>query len=161
LLKWVPEVASRLTEDERKRLTFFGALRKYCGERLKWPVRLGPERLWPGKSIADTASPAAILLLERAGIAAPELIPVDDLSRTTDDLLAMNFGEARHFLTLLKKAGKLDEFWLAAWKDAERNLLAKLLTEIPCYRLVLPFSQSAEDVKATLMPILEKAISDN
>ena len=158
LLKWVPEIGARLTPWERTRLEFLGAVRKYSGERLKWAVRLGPERLWPGKAIADTATPVAILLLERAEVPAPELIPVDDLRGTANDLLEMNFSEARHFLTLLQKAGGLDEKWLATWKDTEHTLLAKLLTEIPAYRLVLPFSQSADNVKATLLPILENLV---
>jgi hypothetical protein len=159
LLKWVPEVGARLTPWERMRLEFFGALRKYSGERIKWPVRLGPQRLWPNKSIADSATPAAILLLERADVSAPQLISANDLPGTTNDLLEMNFGEARHFLSLLKKAGQLDEAWLAAWQETERNLLAKMLTEIPAYRMVLPFAQSAQAVKTTLVPILEKLVA--
>jgi hypothetical protein len=158
LLKWVPEVGARLTPWERMRLEVLGAIRKYSGERLKWAVRLGPERLWPGKTIADSAIPAALLLLERAGVSAPELIPVTDLTGTTDDLLEMNFGEARHFLTLLQKTGALDEQWLSDWKDTERTLLAKLLTEIPAYRLVLPLSQSATEAKMALLPILDKLV---
>ncbi len=158
LLKWVPEVGARLTLWERIRLEFFGALRKYSGERIKWPVRLGPQRLWPQKTIADTATPAAILLLERADVPAPQLIPITDLSGTADDLLEMNFSEARHFLALLKKAGQLDESWLAAWKKTERNLMSKMLSEVPTYRLALPFSQSAEDVKMTLVPVLENLV---
>jgi hypothetical protein len=159
LLKWVPEVGARLTPWERIRLEFFGALRKYSGERIKWPVRLGPQRLWPQKTIADTAVPAAILLLERADVSAPQLIPIDDLPGTVDDLLEMNFGEARHFLALLKKAGQLDESWLASWKETERNLLVKMLSEVSTYRLALPFAQSAADVKATLVPVLENLVS--
>jgi hypothetical protein len=158
LLKWVPEIGTRLTTWERIRLEFFGAIREYSGERLKWAVRLGPERLWPGKAIAETATPAAILLLERAAISTPELVPVSDLADTVDELLEMNFGEARHFLTLLKKAGALDEQWLAAWKASEQALLSKILAVTPVYRLVLPLSQSAEDVKASLLPVLEKLV---
>jgi hypothetical protein len=158
LLKWVPEIGARLNPWERTRLEFLGAIRKYSGERLKWAVRLGPERLWPGKAIADTAIPVAILLLERADVRSPELLPINSLDETVNDLIEMNFGEARHFLTLLRKAGALDESWLAAWKETERNLLSKILAQTPTYQLVLPFSQSASDVKATLLPILEELI---
>ncbi len=158
LLKWVPEVGARLTPWERTRLEVLGAIRKYSGERLKWAVRLGPERLWPGKAIADSATPAAILLLERADVSAPQLIPINELAATASDLLEMNFGEARHFLALLRKAGKLDEKWLLDWQDTERQLLVARLNEIPAYRLILPFSQSADDVKATLLPLLEKLV---
>jgi hypothetical protein len=161
LLKWVPELGARLTSWERIRLEVLGAIRKYSGERLKWAVRLGPDRLWPGKTIANTATPAAILLLERANVPAPQLLPIEDPSATADDLLEMNFGEARHFLSLLAKAGTLDETWLAAWKATERALLVKILAETPAYRLVLPFAQSAAEVKATLLPILEKLIVES
>jgi len=159
LLKWVPEIGARLTPWERIRLEFLGLVRKYSGERLKWAVRFGPERLWPGKAIADSATPAAILLLERADVRSPELLPVNDLEETGNDLIEMNFGEARHFLTLLRKAGTLHEPWLAAWKETERTLLTKIMAQTPTYRLVLPFSQSAEAVKTTLLPILERLVS--
>jgi hypothetical protein len=158
LLKWVPEIGMRLTPWERIRLEFLGAVRKYSGERLKWAVRLTPERLWPGKIIADAAIPAAILLLERANVSAPKLIPVGDRRGAVNELLEVNFGEARHFLMLLKKSGLLDEHWLSAWKDTERTLLSKLLVETPAYRLVLPFSQSSNEVKASLLPILEELV---
>jgi len=159
LLKWVPEVGARLTGWERARLEIFGLVRKYSREYLKWPVRLDLQHLWLGKSIADQATPAAILLLERADVVAPGLIPIDHLESTINDLLEMNFGEAGHFLTLLKKAGQLDEAWLAAWKEAERALMTKILADVPAYRLVLPYSQAVKDVQTTLMPILENLVS--
>jgi hypothetical protein len=158
LLKWVPQIGGRLTAWERIRLEFLGAIRKYSAERLKWAVRLNPERLWPGKKIAYTATPAAILILERATIPAPELVLVDDLHQAANELLEMNFNEARHFLNLLQKAGSLDERWLAAWKEAERNLLTRILSEVTAYRLVLPVSQSADEVRKTLLPVLEKLV---
>jgi len=158
LLKWVPEIGARLTPWERIRLELLGALRKYSGERIKWAVRLDPERLWPGRIIADTANPAAILLLKRADVPAPKLISMDDLYEAVNELLEVNFGEARHFLRLLQKAGALDKQWLAAWKDTERTLLTKLLVETPAYRLVLPFSQTSDEVKSTLLPIFEKLL---
>jgi hypothetical protein len=52
----------------------------------------------------------------------------------------------------------LREPWLAAWKQAERNLLVKLLAEVPAYRLVLPFLHPANDVKSALLPVLEKLV---
>ena len=158
LLKWVPEVGSRLTPWARLRLEFLGALRRFSGERIKWPVRLGPQRLWPGAQVADSATPAAILLLQRADVTAPALVRLENLPEVADDLLDMNFGEASHFLTLLAKAGQLREPWLAAWKQAERDLLVKLLAEIPAYRLVLPFLSPAKDVKSALLPVLEKLV---
>jgi hypothetical protein len=137
----------------------FGLVRKYSHEYLKWPVRLDLQHLWSGKSIANQATPAAILLLERADVAAPKLIPVDHPGSTINDLLEMNFGEAGHFLALLKKAGQLDEVWLAAWKESERALMMKTLADVPAYRLALPYSQAVKDVQTTLMPILENLAS--
>jgi hypothetical protein len=158
LLKWVPEIDTRLTPWERIRLEFLGAVRKYSGERLKWAVRLDHRRLWPGKTIANTATPAAILQLECADVPVPKLISVDDLRGAINELLEMNFGEAQHFLRLLQKTGTFDEHWLTAWKYTERTLLAKLMVETPAYRLVLPFSQSSDEVKTTLLPIMESLI---
>ncbi len=168
LLKWVPQVSARLTFWERVRLEFFGALRRYSGERLKWPVRLEPGRLWPENSIAASARPAAVLLLERGELSAPrqkspglpQLIPLQELESTVNDLLEMNFGEARHFLTLLKKAGRLDPAWLEAWQLAEHTLLAGLLSEIPAYRLILPRNQSAQEVNASLLPLLDGLLAE-
>ena len=162
LLNWVPAVRDRLTPSEQARLEFFGVLRKYTREGIKWPVRLGPQRLWPGTPIADTASTAAILLLERADISKPTLTPVTDLELAANDLLEMNFGEARHFLTLLQKANAVDAKWLPSWKDTERGLLASLLKKTPIYRLVLPFSQREAakntQTQANLMSLLDDLV---
>jgi len=158
LLNWVPEIHTRLTSWERTRLEFFGALRKYSREGIKWPVRLAPTRLWPGTPVANAASPAGILLLERADISKPAICPVQNLDDTASDLLEMNFSEARHFLTLLKKAGALDDQWLAAWKEKELNLLADLLRKNPIFKLVLPFSQSAKNAQSSLLPLLDDLV---
>jgi hypothetical protein len=157
LLKWVPLVGTRLSGWERTRLEFFGRLREWSGERIKWPVRLGPEQLWPDRQIANLATPAGILLLERGDSA--QLIPVDDLSSAAADLLEMNFGEAGHFLHLLEKSGKLDSAWLEAWKQTELGLMNKILNTIPTYRLVLPRSNDATEVQRQMLPILEKLVS--
>ncbi len=159
LLSWVPPVAARLSPWERLSLEFLGALRKYSGERIKWPVRLGPQRLWPGKKIADHAIPAAILLLERADVAEPVVVRLDNLDQVANELLEMNFGEARHFLTLLAEAGQADESWLAAWKQAEADLLARLLGEVPAYRLILPASKTVKQAQTALLPLLEKLVA--
>ncbi|HEY3310923.1 MAG TPA: hypothetical protein VGK00_04710 [Anaerolineales bacterium] len=143
LQNWVPAIRHRLTPWERLRLEFFGALREHSREGIKWPVRLGPQRMWPGITIANEAVPAAILLLERADIASPQLRPVENPADAANDLLEMNFGEARHFLSLLQKAGVLDERWLSAWKETERNLLDHLLSKTPTFNLALPLSGQA------------------
>ena len=158
LLNWVPEVRKRRTPWEAARLEIFGALRKYTREGIKWPVRLSPQRLWPGTPIASTATPAAILLLERADVPIPVLKPVSSLDETASDLLEMNFGEARHFLTLLRKANRLEDAWLATWKAREASLIARSLRAIPTLRLVLPFSESAKGAQASLMPFLDELL---
>lgn len=161
LQKWVPAVTGRLTHWERARLEFFGALRQHSREGLKWPVRLSPGRLWPGTPIAASASPAAVLLLERADVPKAALLPVKDVEATAHDLLEMNFSEARHFLTLLRKAGMLDQAWLADWKSTELRLLRAALAAAPTYRLVLPLTASQADsgaVQAQLLPLLDELV---
>lgn len=158
LFKWVPELKKRLTTWERVRMEFFGALRQYSQERIKWPVRLPPKRLWPNVEIANTANPAAILLLERAEVTKTQLIPIDKLSLAASDLLEMNFSEARHFLALTQKSGFLEQNWLESWKAMESKLIHTILEQIPTYRLVLPYSQSKSQLKSELLPILEKLV---
>lgn len=159
LQNWVPGISARLTPWERTRLEFFGILRKYSREGIKWPVRLSPERLWPGVQIAETAIPAGILLLERADIPKPALHEVKNFEETAQELVQMNFGEARHFLALLRKAGRLDENWLNSWKDKEYELINHLIHSHPTFRLVLPFSQSAGIAKSSLLPVLEELVT--
>jgi len=65
-------------------------------------------------TIADTAIPTAIILLERQEIDQPKFIKVNNLDETTENLLEMNFNEARHFIKLLRKAESLDEQWLSS-----------------------------------------------
>ncbi len=158
LKKWVPDVKTRLTVWEQIRLEFLGALRKYTRDGIKWPVRVNPQHLWPNITIANSATPAAILLLERSDVPRPALLPLNCLEETINDLLNMNFGEAGHFLTLLKKAGELDNNWLNGWKESERELITILLSKNASYRLVLPLSNSSYDIQSTLMPILNELV---
>jgi hypothetical protein len=158
LQKWVPAVRERLTFWEKARLEFFGALRKYSHEGLKWPVRLSPQRLWPGTPITATACTRAILLLERADVSRPQLIPVTNLELAASDLLEMNFGEARHFLSLLQKAGVFDDKWLSDWKTTELHLLNNLTLKTPTYRLVLPLMESTRSAQASLLPVLDELV---
>ena len=158
LQKWVPAVKTRLTVWEQIRLEFLGALRKYTRDGIKWPVRINPQHLWPNITIANSATPAAILLLERSDVPRPALLPLNSVEETINDLLNMNFGEARHFLALLRKAGELDTNWLNAWKESERDLITILLSKNTTHRLVLPLSNSSYDIQTTLMPILDELV---
>ena len=138
LLSWVPEVSPRLTTWERVRLEVLGQIRKHTQEGIKWPVRLSSDRLWPDVEICDHAQPAGIFLLERENIPAPKLIQETDIEMAVDELIDMNFYEARHFIYLLKKSGTYTETWLNGWKDKERNSLLNTLKSVPVYHFILP-----------------------
>lgn len=139
LLSWVPEVGPRLTTWEKVRLEVLGQIRRHTQEGIKWPVRLSSSRLWPNVQICDSAKPAAILLLERQDVSAPSLNIEKDLEKAAEELIDMNFYEARHFIGLLEKAGKLSGAWLQEWKAKERANLLTSLAAIPVYHFVMPF----------------------
>lgn len=163
LLRWVPQVAQTLSLRERLQLEFFGRARAWSGEGLKWPVRLPVTRLWPQTPVAAQAHPAALLLLERAEplSGAARLTPLDDSEAAAQRLLKMNFGEARHFLSLLKKARVFSPGWLQAWQDQELRLLRQLCQEIPLYRLSLPRAADAPTARQTLLPVLERLAAEH
>jgi len=154
LLRWVPEVANRLTLWERLKLEFFGRARDWSGERLKWPVRLPLQRLWPQAPIAPIARPAALVLLRRGE--QTRLTPLEDLPQAAESLIKMNFGEARHFIHLLKKSGAFSTPWLEAWQTQERHLLRQLCQEIPLYQLELPPAKTAQAARDAILPALER-----
>ncbi len=140
LLRWVPAVADRLSMGERVRLEFFGRVRSWSGERLKWPVRVDLRRLWPGRAVHMQARPAALAVLKRADISAPQIVPLDESTFPLEALLEMNFHEARHFIRLVRKGGVLSdvEAWLTEWRARERELLRARSAQIPCLELKLP-----------------------
>lgn len=141
LLRWVPEVAERLNAGERPRLEFFSRIRQWSQDRLKWAVRLPIERLWPGRELAISAKPAAIIILKRnPSTQRPILYPLAADERLAGELVRMNFYEARHFLNLVQKSGSVSNLttWLEEWRSRERALLQERLQEIPVYQLELP-----------------------
>jgi hypothetical protein len=141
LLKWVPEVRGRLSAGERPRLELFSLIRRWSGDRLKWAVRLPIERLWPGREMAKSATPAAVILLGREPSAhRPSLHAVEVNDALVGELIRMNFYEARHFLNLVQKSGSVPDFasWLEDWQSCEQALLQARLREVPIYRLALP-----------------------
>ncbi len=156
LLSWVPEVGVRLTPWERIKLEFLGEIRKRTMEGIKWPVRLSANRLWPNTKIADTATPAAILLLERDQISKPELVEITNKELAVEELIEMNFYEARHFISLMKKSGKYSESWFKKWYSLEKDQLKQILSTIPVYKFVLPYySDNAKQSKELLESINE------
>ena len=141
LLKWVPEVGERLHGWERPRLELFSLIRRWSGDRLKWAVRLPIERLWPGREMAKSARPAALILLARDPSAQrPSLHTMEVNEALVSELARMNFYEARHFLNLVQKSGCVPDFatWLKGWQDCEQALTQERLREVPVYRLALP-----------------------
>ncbi len=146
LLRWVPDMAATLTAGERLRLEFFGRLRAWSGERIKWPVRIDPRRLWPRHPFVMQARPAALVLLQREAVPRPVIRPLSDEDFPFEDLIAMNFSEARHFIHLIRKHAAVPDVdaWVAAWRARESALLRARKWEIPAFVLTLP--QAVGDV---------------
>ena len=140
LLRWVPELETRLTPGERLRLAAFGSLRAWSNENIKLPVRLPFDRLWPGRETERQAVPAALVVLARGDAGRAGLRRLEGAELPLDALIEMNFGEARHFLRLVEKSSALEDFngWHSGWRARERGLLSELLSEIPVYALQLP-----------------------
>jgi hypothetical protein len=146
LLTWVPALAGRLTRSERLRLRAQWWLRRGLG--VKWPVRVGAERLWPGRPITPQAEVAAIVLLRRGGGGEPRLAPLPPGAFPVDELIEVNFQEARHFLDLVRAAGvgagvgENGDGWLDTWRALETKTLRTLADRIPGYSLEIPSRSS-------------------
>lgn len=150
LLRWLPELRSRLTAAEMLRLRFLGWVRRASGDRLKWPVRLEAARLWPGRRVAMSAKLGAILLL---GDRTDQKLAVHRLGAgrdPADELLEMNFHEARHFVQLLRRVLEpgQTELTLDTWREAERRLLERMVQATPIYQLQLPKRITVDDALA-------------
>jgi hypothetical protein len=162
LLNWVPELAGRLSYFERVRLAVLGLFRSATQGGLLWPVRLPFDRLWPGKVVQIQASPVAVILLERSPIQSPQLKRLSSDKMPVDDLIEMNFWEARHFIALVKQAGVFSDpdTWIGQWRLDEYNLLSKRLEEISVYSLELPQEAGRTlEFKQKLIAIMDKLVS--
>jgi hypothetical protein len=140
LLSWVPGLDARLSLSEHIRLEFFGRVRSWSSDRIKWPVRLSLDRLWPENELCHQANPAALVLLKRGEVTQPNLAILQSGSEIVDGLIEMNFYEARHFQTLLKKnlsPSRADPL-IASWREREKAILAAWVQQVPVYQLVLP-----------------------
>lgn len=165
LLRWVPDVQSRLTPPERLRLEGFGRLRSWSGERIKWPVRLPAERLWPGYHLTRQAKLAALIILQQDLVSEPQLVRLQPDQVPVKDLIEMNFGEARHYRNLLEKSNaRLDvEGLFDDWQSNELKLLTQRIKETPVYLLKRPpvgsessdFRRSFVSQVADLIPHVE------
>ncbi len=98
LVRRFPELAERLAVAERARLRVNWAIRRLSGDRIKIPVRVELDRLWPGRKPPKTTQPAALLLLRASDSNKPRLDPVSSSVETVDELMSVNFYEARHFI---------------------------------------------------------------
>jgi hypothetical protein len=157
LLKWVPEIKGVLTTNEQVRLEILGRIRRWSGERLKWPVRLPASRLWPGRKLEQCARPAGIVFLRKGNVDQPLVEPATYNTDLLQELLDMNFFEARHFLHLVGKTQQTD--WLVDWRQRERQLLETLLKTIPIYLLILPSQVGdARQMRLGLVEQLEKLV---
>lgn len=153
LLDWVPEIDQRLTRREKIRLDLFGNLRSLSKENVKWPVRMSLKRMWPDLEPVMKASPAGLLVLKRGDLEEPTLERLSSPGDMLEDLISMNFTEARHFLQLIQKNQSVPEFqtWLAEWRSREKALLERLLTLIPAYTLQLPTKLSPSKFQRTTL----------
>jgi len=163
LLAWVPQIKPVLTPVERLRVETFGFIRAWSGERLKWPVRLPAERLWPRRRVAVSALPVGILFLGRGEVGAPQIQPQPYSDALLDELIAMNFSEARHFLHLVQKCGAQPayESWLAQWQERERKILWSVLHQTPIYRLILPQGAHPERFRMALVEKLNNLVASS
>ena len=148
LMTWVPALGDRLRPAERLRLRLQWWLRRALGVRL--PLRLAASRLWPGRTIAPQAEAAAIVVLRRGSGDHPRLTPVAAGALPVEDLIEVNFQEARHFLRLVRSAGVDDGAggWLETWRDSETETLRSLAERIPGYSLEIPSRVSSRQSTA-------------
>lgn len=140
ILGWIPEVKGVLSVGERMRLEFFGRLRSLTNDGLKWPLRISEDRLWPEHSWAERADLGAVIFLRKGMGEVLELTPAVNKDGLVEDLLEMNFNEARHFCMLVKKARGtgVAQDWLDSWRQRERQLIEAVLQAAPIYWLDLP-----------------------
>ncbi len=150
LLAWVPQLRERLTLRERLALAVWGRVRAWSRERLKWPVRVPLERLWPQSPPPAEARLGAVVLLVPGPSAALEPLSVP---QALEVLLPMQRYEARHFVRLLGRAGYPEDTFHPWWEQEARGL-REVLEGVPVYRLQVPRGQprdrTVQDVRALL-----------
>jgi hypothetical protein len=167
-IRWLPAIQKSLTLRERLHLEIFGRLRELSKDHIKWPLRADPSRLWPTHRIAPKADLGAIIVLNRDNVDRAILARIEPTEVVLQDLIKMNFYEARHFIQLVQKAyGEVYiKDWLEVWKEKERFLLERILDVTPLYRLDIPSSEKdgdrfGEALMAMLNPIVEAGQIEN
>jgi hypothetical protein len=161
ILEWIPEKKGVLTAGERMRLEFFGRLRSLTNDGLKWPLRVSEDRLWPKHSWAESADLGVVILLRKGTTEVIELTPAVNKDGLVEDLLEMNFNEARHFCMLVEKPGDagVASNWLDQWKQRERQLIEAILLAKPIYWLDLPTHPEADRMGRELVDMLTNLIN--
>lgn len=165
ILHWQPQIAGRLDIKERFQLEVFGALRKWSRDGITWPVRVDIRRLWPDRSTCAEADLAGIVLLSRGG-SEVGLERVQAVDTVIQELIDMNFDEARSFITLIERAKIFspEDEWLHDWRKKETKFLRDRSTDTPFYRLRLPAwdryrSNPVTELEDVLLPIVESRAS--
>lgn len=152
LTRRFPELSKRLTGAERSQLRLNWTLRRISGDRIKLPVRVELDRMWPSRKLAVSAKPAAVLLLRTSNSKLPEVVPVSSSATAVDELLRNNFYEARHFIKLVG-GGK----WVDQWMERERELISHFISHVPAYELHLP--RGTADIEPIVVDLLEREIA--
>lgn len=161
MLQWFPDFAGRLTLAERARLKVLGWLLQLSGQRVKWPVRLSPSRLWPAKEFAASAQLSAVVILARSNGASVELRSIPPAQVPVERLLKMNFSEAAHFERLVARVDGLPSDWRREWHERERAILQRLSKQARFYELKLPRRKSPDhDLGSELVRLLATVIKE-
>ncbi len=163
LLRWIPELAARLSPAERLQLELLGRVRRMSGDRLKWPVRVSTEHLWPHRMNAARAKLGAVVFLEKGSENGDLLEEIEPSENLIADMMEMNFREAGHFRRLVEAApgGPPASAWWEVWKKRERRLLEPVLPEVRCYRLRLAAQPQGSQVDRTVLPAAIQSLMED
>ncbi len=143
LLKIVPSISKRLSKSEQIQVAVYGTIRRLSKDQIKWPVRLPLETMWPDRTFCNTASLMAIVVLERSKrVSDIKIVPLAD-EGIVDELLSMNFYEARHFINLVApfEGTSWPSDWLDVWRESERDALIRITNETEICKLYIPWDQ--------------------
>jgi hypothetical protein len=155
LLRWLPELRSRLSFAEKAQIGLFGWLRRLSGERIKWPMRLQLERLWPGRELSMQAELGAVVLLGERTAHELQIRQLPAEARIPE-LIEMNFNEAHHFIQLVRKYLGIQraDAEVEKWRERETRALTEILLDVPVYELQVP-RQLGSNSKLTAQLVTE------